>query len=324
MINTEMSNPEMFYSPYGYIEVDKQEYNDRTKELVRFRKTPYKICGTIRKTQLTQHISITLKTFHSTRRVFNFEVNISEKLSDIITKICIEEDQLGLDTHTRWNTLNQYRLISSLSMIKELNPLKSFHEESIKPSQTILLLNINPISFNQYNKGNLIHLDSHNKVAYKMGGDEHQFALTTQAYTSGKHYFEVLLETEPYERSVIIGVTLKRQDYILNPSDVKGLYGFVLSECKKVSNGANGKVELVEYGDITKIGDKVGVMMEFYPSGLDISFFINKVNMGVAFKGLPVDSNSNSNSGKVYFPAVVLGFDGTRVRITNNVGFPSV
>ncbi len=56
-------------------------------------------------------------------------------------------------------------------------------------------------------------------------------------------------------------------------------------------------------------------MMEFFANGLDVSFYINKINMGVAFKGLSINT---------YYPSVVLGFDGTMLRITNNVGFPDL
>lgn len=97
--------------------------------------------------------------------------------------------------------------------------------------------------------------------------------------------------------------------------DMKGFWGFVLSECKKIYNNPSGKVESVEYGDITKMGDRVGIMMEFQATGVDITFYVNKINLGVAFKNLPLG---------MYYPTAVLGFDGTRVKITNRVGYPDV
>ena len=48
MINTDMSNPETYYSPYGYIEVSKSEYTDRDKEMIKFRKKQLRLFGTIR------------------------------------------------------------------------------------------------------------------------------------------------------------------------------------------------------------------------------------------------------------------------------------
>lgn len=53
--------------------------------------------------------------------------------------------------------------------------------------------------------------------------------------------------------------------------------------------------------------------MEFTDQGLDISFFVNKLNLGVAYKSLPFNT---------YYPCVVLGYDGTKVRMANKVSFP--
>jgi hypothetical protein len=206
-------------------------------------------------------------------------------------------------------------MVSSIGLIKELNQLQSYKDQNIKNEMTILIINENSLNFSEINKGNQIYLEKKNKVAFKLGGDEHQFAITEQSYSTGKHYFEVFLETEPYERSLIIGVTTSRSEYNFNPSVVKGFYGYVLSECKKVSSTPSGKSELIEYGDITKMGDRVGVMLEFTSSGLDISFYINKINMGVAFKNLPYN---------IYYPAVVLGFDGTRCLISNKMIYPDL
>jgi hypothetical protein len=244
-------------------------------------------------------------------------VNINEKLSDIIIKITIEEDKLSESDKdmNKWKYSNQYRLISSNGRIKELNPYKTYAEELITNNETIILLDQINLNFSETNKGNLICLGNRSKGAMKQGGDELQFVLTEKGYNCGKNYCEFILDTEPYERSVILGVSLPRTDYVLSTGDMKGFWGFVLSECKKISNNTSGKVEAIEYGDITKMGDRVGIMIEFYPSGVDISFYINKVNMGVAFKNLPLTT---------YHPAAVLGFDGTKVRITNKVGFPDV
>jgi hypothetical protein len=267
---------------------------------------------------------IQVKTFHGDRKTFRFEVNINEKLCDLISKICIEEEKIFSDSTIRdpnlikgkkWNYANQYRMFSSLGFVKELNTLKTFRDQEIKTETTILILESIRLNFSEINRGSMIYLENKNRIATKQGGDEHQIVQTDQGFLMSKHYFEVILLTEPYERSVIIGISLKRSDFNINSNDMKGFYGFILSECKKVSQGTNNKVELVEYGDITKIGDRVGILMEFFTSGLDVTFFVNKINMGVAFKSLPLN---------MYFPSVILGYDGTRVRITNNILFPDV
>jgi hypothetical protein len=56
-------------------------------------------------------------------------------------------------------------------------------------------------------------------------------------------------------------------------------------------------------------------LTEFNSNGVDVSFYINKVNMGVAFKGLPANS---------YYPVAILGYDGARIRVVSNVQYPDV
>ena len=48
MINIELINPQIFYSPYGYIEVDKNEYQSREKEIIEFVNKQFKFQGTIK------------------------------------------------------------------------------------------------------------------------------------------------------------------------------------------------------------------------------------------------------------------------------------
>jgi len=47
--------------------------------------------------------------------------------------------------------------------------------------------------------------------------------------------------------------------------------------------------------------------------GMDLSFFINKLNLGIAFKGLPFN---------IYYPCVIMLYDGARVKLTNRVPIP--
>ncbi len=75
----------------------------------------------------------------------------------------------------------------------------------------------------------------------------------------------------------------------------------------------NGAVEKVDYGDVSKMGDKIGILMEFNDKGLDVSFFINKIDMGVAFKSI---------SHNTYFPCVLLYYDGAKVKVMNRVPIP--
>jgi len=75
----------------------------------------------------------------------------------------------------------------------------------------------------------------------------------------------------------------------------------------------NDAVQQTEYGDFSKMGDKIGILMEFNEKGLDVSFFINKIDMGIAFRSLPPNT---------YYPCVLLYYDGAKVKVMNRVPLP--
>jgi hypothetical protein len=54
--------------------------------------------------------------------------------------------------------------------------------------------------------------------------------------------------------------------------------------------------------------------MEFNEKGLDVSFFLNGIDLGVAFSNLP---------NNTYYPSVILLYEGTKVKITNEVPLPN-
>lgn len=258
-----------------------------------------------------------LKTFYGLRKTFELDFCINDKISELITKISIEEDLIYKDSKeiAKWNFADQYKLYTTKRGIKEINPLKTFKEELIENREIIILLPLSLIYFSEILKGPMIYLENKNKIAMKQGSDDHQILFCDKGFSIGKNYVEFVLLTEPYEKSVIIGLSLKRPDFYFNPAESKNFWGFVLSDCKKISCNASNKTELIEYGDISKISDRVGILTEFTKNGLDVSFFINKINMGVAFKSLPLNT---------YYPIVILGYDGARVKVVSNVQFPDV
>ncbi len=75
----------------------------------------------------------------------------------------------------------------------------------------------------------------------------------------------------------------------------------------------NGTQVYSEYGDVCKMGDKVGILLDFKDSGLDVSFFVNTIYFGVAFKNLPKDS---------YYPCALICYDNCKVKINNQVKIP--
>ncbi len=246
---------------------------------------------------------------------YTIKVNINDLIMDLISKLIITEDLLSTNKQ-RWNYNYQYRLISTNSnKIRELNPLKTFLQEEVVENQTIILLPQKEIQFNELQMGANIFIENNNSTAIKIGTDDHQMVLVDKGFKTGRHYFEFTCETEPAERSIIIGICLSRNDFYFSLPDPKGFWGFVLSESKRAGYNDKGAIEKGEYGAPCKIGDVVGMMLEFSIKGLDISFYVNKINMGVAFKNLPLQT---------YYPCAVLGFDSSKVTLNKLALFPDV
>lgn len=251
-------------------------------------------------------------------------MSINDLIMDLPTKLIIAEQEyieknlqddnnLGPEDHWIYNA--QYRLIStSAHKIKELHPLKTFAEEDIYHMQTLMLLPQKDIYFSEQQMGANVFLEG-NSTAYKMGSDDPQMILADQGFKTGRNYCEFIFETEPAERSIVIGICLTRSEFYFNFSDPKGFWGFIPSECKKIGYNEKGVLEKKEYGSVCKIGDHVGILMEFTVKGMNLTIFVNKVNLGIAFSNLPLQT---------YYPCAILGFDSSKIHMQHQSYFPDL
>ena len=57
------------------------------------------------------------------------------------------------------------------------------------------------------------------------------------------------------------------------------------------------------------------MLLEFSDTSLDVSFFINKLDLNVAFKNLPLNT---------YYPCAVLLYEGAKIKLTNRVPIPEI
>lgn len=247
---------------------------------------------------------------------YQIKVNINDLILDLTSKLIIAEDLSLTAADQHWVYNSQYKLIStSKNKIRELHPLKTFAEEEISDSQNILLLPQKEMLFSEVNMGSNIFLENQNTSAYKIGSDDLQMVLTDRGFKTGRHYCEFIFNTEPTEKAIIIGICLTRNDFYFSISDPKGFWGFVPSDKKKIGYNEKGTIEKSAYGSICKLGDSVGILMEFTSKGLDISFFVNKICEGVAFRNLPFQT---------YYPCAILGYDSSKVSIVSQAAFPDI
>lgn len=63
------------------------------------------------------------------------------------------------------------------------------------------------------------------------------------------------------------------------------------------------------------MGDKIGMLLEFNNRTLSVRYFINKIDMGLAFKDLPANT---------YFPCALLLYEGAKIKISNKMCVPDI
>ena len=317
----------VFYSDYGYIKIDKKDLENLEEPIVKFiqyKFPPYKrencLVGTIFRENFHKDINFKIKTFYGKREIFNLnKIEIFSNLGNVITDM-IEKNSNEKISDNEKNSVkkksakSQYTIFSCHKKIHELNPSKNIFENDIQKNELLLYLPPKILKFSEYIKGRSILLTQENKIATKIHTDDPQYILGDIMYSFGKHYFEIYLLTEPIAQSVIIGLATKKSPFDLYINDVNNFYGFILSDMKKISV-INGRQQKSDYGkEEISINDVIGVLFEFKKDGLEISFYKNKVCLGVAFKKIEKD--------KYFFPAVNMGLAGSKIRITNQIDFP--
>ena len=332
----------IFYSPYGYIKVDKPELdkNEPVVKFIQYRPAPFKaencISGKISTLNYVKEINFSIKTFYNERKIYLLEkIDIFSTLQLAIKRIFEQEKkekeknkeqekEKGENNEEKKSEIeyeeeriteqSQYRIFSCRKQIHELNPTRNLIENDIHDNELLLYLPIKKLSFSEYAKGRSIIVSQEGKIASKVNTDEPQYVLGNIGYSFGKHYFEVNLLTEPIARSVIIGLATKKNPADMFINDVHNFYGYILSDMQKISL-VNGKQEKKDYiKEPVAINDIIGVMFEFKKEGLEISFYKNKICLGIAYNKIYND--------KIFFPAISLGIAGSKIQISNQIDFP--
>jgi len=366
----------IFYSPYGYIKIDKSEL-DKNEPVVRFsqyRNFPFNtqncLFGKISNVNYQKEINVQIKTFYNERAIYSLEKNDIFSTLQLVVKKIFEnknedkdkdkdkdkgkdqekdkdkdqekdkdkdkdkgqekdkekEKEKEKDKNKDENNLEdkidkeiitaqtQYRLFSCHKQIHELNPTRNLIENDIQDNEILLYLPVKQLSFSEYAKGFSVIVSKEGKIASKVNTDELQYVYGNMGYSFGKHYFEVNLLTEPIAKSVIVGLATKKNQKDIFSYEANSFYGYILSDMQKISI-VNEKQEKKDYNKTpVGINDIIGVLFEFKKEGLEISFYKNKICLGVAFSKIYCD--------KLFFPVVKLGLVGSKVQISNQIEFP--
>ena len=316
----------LYYSSYGYIKINQSEINKNNKLLkfIQYRQIPFKpedcLRGTIYLDNIKKEINIQIKTFFNERKIYKIEkININSPPHLAVQKL-FEQKKTEAENTTKKDKIelitsqSQYRIFSCNKNIHQLNPIECIYENAIKDNELLLYLPIKELSFSEFLRGTSILISKEGKIASKVNTDNPQYILGNLFYCFGKHYFEVNLLTEPIDTSIIIGVATKKNPFNNYIFDVNNFYGIISSVTQKFYK-INGKEEKKDFvKDSFTINDIVGVLLEFKKEGLEISFYKNKICLGVAYSKIKND--------KIFYPAVILGIAGSKVQISNQIDFP--
>lgn len=310
------------YSPYGYIKILEKEISDNSLTLCNF--IQYKnsfnniinnyFVGTIYKNNIKNYICIRVKYFFGSRKVISLEkVNIHSKLNILAENIPIED--IDNYENKKLTKNSQHRLFSCKTGLRELNPNCTFIENNLQDNELILFFKEIPLTFSSSMKGKSIELSQGYKTAFKTTTDDPQYVLGNNGYSSGRHYFELNLVTDPMIRSIVVGFSNKKDDKNLFSVDIDKFYGFILSDMKKTTiNMRAGGENMEDYGEVCNINDKIGVLFECKYDEVYISFYRNKKYLGIAFRKLP--------NNVLYYPTVEMGLCGSKIQINNALDFP--
>jgi hypothetical protein len=308
---------EIFYSEYGYIKILKEDILNDSLKILKFnsynQSEKNNLNGFINKNNIKSKIKVKIKLFLNDRNNYTFEnIDINSDINILFQKIVEKENELKITN--KFNINKQYRIFSCHCKVHQININNKFYEEKIYENETLLIFNQKKLFFSEILKNSNIILQQNNSIALKKNTDSHCYVLGDFYFENGKNYFEINLITDPFEKSVLIGLATKKEPKNVNIFDVKNFYGYLLSDCKKYSR-QNYKVDSSEdYGEKVKLGDNIGVLCLYNDDGVDIGFFLNKKFLGLAYKKLSKDL--------IFYPACLLGYCNSKIKITNDVEIP--
>ena len=320
--NNEETKYIIVYSSYGYLKISEKELNNDLLTIYKF--IQYKtsinnednlLRGFIYKGHIKSDINLKIKYFQNKRSLIPFnKININDKINILIENLFKNEEPKNIPK--KYTKNSQYRLYSCISGLRELNTGLTFSENNIRDNETLLFFKEPILCFSTTMKGKSIEISQQGKTAFKIDTDDPHYVLGTIGYNGGRHYYEIKLMTEPMLRSIVVGLCTKNDFKNSYSYEMTKFYGYILSDMKKTEITFTGKEQenMGDYGEVCSINDVIGILYDCRENGVNISFYRNKKNLGIAFNGLPNDLG--------YFPVVEMGYCGSKIQIFNEIDFP--
>ena len=310
------------YSTYGYLQISEEELTNNLLTIynfIQYKNIPNNLFnplkGFIFKDNIKNNLNLKVKYFHSKRNLISFDaIDINSKINILIENLFENEDKNNLPK--KYTKYSQHRLYSCKTNLRELNTGLTFFENDIRDNEILLFFKEPTLIFSTTMKGKSIEVSQQGKIAFKINTDDPHYVLCSNGYNGGRHYYEIKLLTDPMIRSIVVGLCVKRDEKNMFSYEMTKFYGYILSDMKKTEITFDGgdQENMIDYGEMGAINDNIGIMYDCRDDGVNIIFYRNKKNLGIAYKNLPKDF--------IYFPAVEMGFAGSKIQITNDLDFP--
>lgn len=251
---------------------------------------------------LKKKITVNVKTFFANRKTLSFELDLNTTIQQV-KNLIIEKSA------DQSKTLYNLRLIYPMGSITELavatNTLEMYR---IPDNSKLILIAQTTFFFDPSAKASGIKLSNNNLSAYKNGESDYQTVLGNLALSSGRNYWEIKIDKFVDEEDIFLGIARKNLNLYTQPSATNLFWGY-LCLCAKRS-GPDGAI--IDYGYAAKLGDTIGVLLEFRSGVGSLSFYRNGTKCGVAF----------SNLTGTFYPAVSLFYGEVQVTLDPKAPMP--
>ena len=156
---------------------------------------------------------------------------------------------------------------------------QTFIDQGIPQDARLVFVGQQSFTWDLNQKGPNINLLNNKLTANKKSEVDYESVLGTMAISSGQHYWEIRIDKFVDLDDIIIGVVQKGVDLKMRIFETGKLYGWICTGGRKIFPSPDGVgPQAKEYGGCSKIGDVLGVILEFKNGIGSLSFLSNGVS----------------------------------------------
>ncbi|CAI2381496.1 unnamed protein product [Moneuplotes crassus] len=258
--------------------------------------------GRLTKKQIKIKIRIFVKTFFGNRTKHEVVVGINDRVESLVDK---------LNTNDELSCFHVIKFIYPMGRVKHLSMSDTFANQNIPEGACLVMIGKKDFHWDMAMKGRNIII--YNQLtANKKHETTHETILANVGFDSGTHYWEITIDSFVDLDDICVGVAKGNVNLYTPATETGCFWGWVATGEKKFEPTSEGR-QISRFGEPCKIGDIVGVLLQFDNGFASLSFYRNKVFIGNAFDNIP--------PGTLY-PAVCLYYGEVQVTLNPTVKRP--